>query len=227
MTQSTSLRLVQAPSKPGSETCQNAWRVLDYTHTTTQGFLTLFASQQARKRQGSPSSGEHDLLRAMLVFASAGMDSMVKHLVQDALPTVVKNDRGAHENLREFVEDKLESRERPNYGLLARALVSPNPVEVMIALLVDDLKSNSLQSAEQLLRVGSFFDVKSDDITGDIPRLKEIFRIRNEIVHEMDIDFSRPNRNRRSRTRDRMIAATNYLLEVAAAFLRAVDTKSS
>lgn len=182
-----------------------------------------------------PSPGDHkELLRAMLVFASAGLDSMVKRTVEDALPSVIKQDAKARERLRDFVEGQLEKNEQPNYTMMASLLTAESPVDEMTALLVQDLTADSLQSVQQLLRVASFFVIERSVIIKNLDDLRSVFRARNEIVHEMDIDSSRPSDadrawrqdvNLRPRERDDMVAAANQILEAADAFLAAVDAK--
>ena len=169
----------------------------------------------------------------MLVFASAGLDSMVKRIVEDALPSIIKQDAKARERLRDFVEGQLEKNEQPNYTMMANLLVAESPVDEMTALLVGHLTDNSLQSVEELLRVASFFVIERGAIIENPNGLRAVFRIRNEIIHEMDIDSSLPSDadraqapvNLRPRERDDMVAATNQILEAADAFLAAVDKK--
>lgn len=57
----------------------------------------------------------------------------------------------------------------------------------------------------------------------DPGELSRIFRARNQIAHEMDVDFAQPNRNRRPRTKDRMAADTNAIFKVSNAFLTQAD----
>ena len=162
----------------------------------------------------------------MLVFASAGLDSMIKHLVKDALPTAIKNDPAIHDIfLEKFVERKIKQGEQPDYKIMADVLVAENPIDRMITMWVNDLTAKSLQSADELFKIASYFDIKSNIISKEPNKLKEVFRIRNEIIHEMDIDFSQEHRNRTPRQRDEMIEATNRLLKVCKTFLKAVDDK--
>ena len=176
--------------------------------------------------------------RATLVFASSGLDSVVKHLLEDALPAVIRQDENAREKLRGFVLNRIKQDDQPNYKLLASALVTENPIEKMITYLTDELKSNSLQSDEQLSRVSSFFGISDSEIFTDRTRLKQIFQMRNEIIHEMDIDLSSgydttpypPSGQSlvvqfRPRELDSIEAATQELLNVAGRFLTAVDAK--
>lgn len=211
------------PPAPKSDDCKNAWLVLEYAHETAHSFLQIFSKDRSR---GQPSRPEQDLLRAMLVFASAGLDSMIKHLVKDALPTAIKNDSAIHNIfLKEFVERKIKQGEQPDYKIMADVLVAENPMDRMITMWVNDLTAKSLQSADELFKIASYFDIKSNIISKEPNKLKEVFRIRNIIIHEMDVDFSQVKRNRTPRQRDEMIEATNRLLKVCKAFLNAVDDK--
>lgn len=54
--------------------------------------------------------------------------------------------------------------------------------------LIDDLVSQSLQSKEQVLRAASYFDIPSATLAPNLKMLEDIFRARNEIVHEIDND---------------------------------------
>ena len=53
----------------------------------------------------------------------------------------------------------------------------------------------------------------------------DIFRVRNEIAHEMDIDFDQPKRSRKTRPRQRMVRYTQAVLNCGAKFLAGVDEK--
>ncbi len=150
---------------------------------------------------------------------------MVKHLVREALPVVVIKDDLSRNALREFVERRIRQEDQPNYTALANILVAENPMRQMTNSWVDALTANSLQSVDQLLSVASHFNIQSNVIVTNPYELRRVFELRNQIVHEMDIDFNHPHRNRRPRRRDTMIAATNELLGVAERFLAAVDAK--
>ena len=53
----------------------------------------------------------------------------------------------------------------------------------------------------------------------------DIFRARNEIAHEMDIDFDQPKRSRKTRSRQRMVEYTQAVLDCGRKFLPGVDSK--
>lgn len=161
----------------------------------------------------------------MLVFACAGLDSMLKQLVRDALESTIERNPKANANFKTFVSRELSKQDRPDSKLLAEILTSGNPRSLLIGHLVDDLTSRSLQSKDQVLGAASFFDIPSEEVTNDIKGLERIFRCRNEISHEMDIDFAQPNRNRRPRSRNDMIANTKAILQVSGKLLKAADKR--
>lgn len=213
-------------TKSNIKQCENAYLILSNAHDAASSFLDIFNNvRKNRNAKGTPTDEEQDLLRAMLTFAGAGLDSMVKQLIVDALPLVVKRDVGAKEIFKKYIGKRLKKDDEIDHQLLADVLGEANPRDHLITIIVKDLTSNSLQSTDQLLRVGSYFNIPSNDICDNPKYLSVIFKARNEIAHEMDIDFSQTNRNRRPRARDKMIEYTNYVFNTAEIFLRAVEKK--
>lgn len=214
------------PNRPASPLALNAYVVLCNAHEAAGSFLAQFVnSRRTRKAKGTSTNVEQDLLRAMLVFASSGLDSMVKHLIRDTLSAVIDRDQGALEMLKESIRRNLYRDRVLDAELLVDALVAKDPKALLIEGLVYELTSSSLQSSDQLFRVASFFNIPTNQLTTDPKGLGEVFNVRNEISHEMDIDFSQPNRNRRPRSQDTMIAHANTLFSVGRAFLERVDEK--
>jgi len=220
------------PQRTKTSTTYLSYLVLSHTHSTSKSFLNAFASiRRTRKARGAPRDDEQDLLRAMLLFASAGLDSMVKQLVRDALPTVVKTDIGAHIEFEKFVAKKLRGKSIDStlntldIKTLASLIIEDSPKEALIQRLVESLTCDSLQSVEQLLRVAAHFGITANELYRDRKKLHEVFDVRNKISHEMDIDFNQPNRNRFPRRKNDMTRYTNILLSVADNFLHAVDKK--
>ncbi len=159
----------------------------------------------------------------MLVFAGAGLDSMIKQLVRDALSLAIDRSKGAEASFRRFISKRLARQDTLDPGFLSSVLASRNPRDVLVSTLVADLISPSLQSKDQLMRVASYFDIPSAALETDLRLLDGIFRARNEIVHEMDVDFAQTNRNRRPRRKAVMIDHTTEILRLANAFLTEVD----
>jgi len=221
--------LKDLPQKPKSLKVKSAYLVLKYSHDTARSFLKSFESiRKNRSAKGAATDEEQDLLRAMLIFASAGLDSMLKQLIKDVLPFVIEDNIGARLQFKNYVEKKLIQKSTissPNIDikLLSDILVETSPKKALKQKLLDDLTSDSIQSKDQLLKVAAFFGITPDALSIDAKKLKEVFDVRNQIAHEMDIDFKQPNRNRVPRSRDDMVEKTNILLQVADNFLKSVD----
>lgn len=75
------------------------------------------------------------------------------------------------------------------------------------------------------MRIAHVLQLATDAKMTQIYIATEIFYVRNQISHEMDIDFTQTNRSRCPRRRDKMISYTNELLKIGKAFLEHVDRK--
>lgn len=221
------ITLTRLPQPPSHTLLSNSFSILGSTYSSVSSFLQIYhTTRQARgARGGAPTEGEQDLLRAMLTFASSGLDSMVKQLVRDALETVINSDQGAAEMFRTHIEKRMKKGEDLDYKLLAMLIASEEPRNTMISNLIEFLCGSSLQSKEQLLRVASFFNIPSARLAVNFNLLDQIFEARNQVAHEMDIDFTHTGRNRRPRRHDRIITFVNEIFRLASAFLTEVEAK--
>ena len=214
------------PSAPKSTYCSSGYTILCNALDTSSSLLETFDQlRKGRKAKGTPTDEEQDLLRAMLAFAGAGLDSLAKQLVRDALPRLLTDNAGAIQMFKTFVERKIKDGDEVDRSLLADILIDRNPREKLVSMLIRDLTSNSLQSKEAILKVASYFDIPSQNIAEDVNLLDEIFKVRNQIIHEMDVDFSQPNRNRIPRAKSKMVKYTSELFRVSDAFLSEVDKR--
>ena len=207
--------------------CGKAAEILRNAHSIA---TSLLAVHEALSNPTIPSELRQDVLRAILVFASSGLDSMVKQLVKDALPKVIDHHERAQDNLRDFVDRRLRSRERndvASYAYIVNALVRQDPRRHLIRELVTEITSHSLQSVEEILRTGSYFDIPSEDIIpkGEVDIAKRIFRARNQIVHEMDVDVGQEDGHRRPREEEDMKSKTTTLFAVSLRFLEQVNAR--
>lgn len=69
------------------------------------------------------------------------------------------------------------------------------------------------------------FNLPSRDLIQDPALFRELFQARNQIAHEMDIDFSQPRRNRATRGKYQFVEYASAALECGARFLNGVDIK--
>lgn len=109
----------------------------------------------------------------------------------EAVESVIERDIGAQEQLRVFAQRKLKNGTEVNYALLAELLTAKNSRKLLIDILKKELSFDSLQSSEQLYKVASFFNISTDSLISKDKKglLNEVFRTRNIIVHQMDVDL--------------------------------------
>src|SRR6185503_19605830 len=160
---------------------------------------------------------EQDLLRAMLVLAAAGLDGLAKQLIREALPLVLSRDERAQEALEKFIARQI----RPDTDnldrsvgakFLAKLLSRPSPQVSAINEYVRHLTDGSLQSSASLYEVVGALGLWPQDVNLDREVLNPIFKIRNKIIHELDINLEAARRTRNVRRRNDMITHTNCLL---------------
>ena len=163
--------------------------------------LAAFDSRPGAGKAGRPKDVDQDLLRAMVVFAGAGLDSALKQLVRDAFPPLIdQGDSDARKAFEGFAENRLSDNRA-----IARLLISESPRQGVIDQLVEERTAGSLQSWEELTKVAGYFGVV-DQIPHGKTDLKPAFDCRNLIVHELDVDIegSAPG-DRQPRSRDEMV----------------------
>jgi hypothetical protein len=169
---------------------------------------------------------EQDLLRAMLVMAAAGLDSMLKQLIRDAMPSLVKVSPPVREGLEKFVTRSIRGDAEVSEPLsgakfLARVLAGESQQSQVIEEYIRELTGASLQSPSELAKAVQALGLANVKI--DVPRFREIFDLRNKIIHELDINLDGDRRKRNVRGRDPMMTHTNALLEIGEKILGAVD----
>lgn len=185
------------------------------------------ARHQRGGRRGMSTDEETDLLRGMLVVSAAALDAVVKQLIREALPAVLRHDELAQNAFEKFVARQI----RPdaadgsvNVKFLAKLLSRPSAQKSAIEEYVRHLTGGSLQSSASLYDVITALGLIADDVGVDRKTLDPIFAIRNKIIHELDI-ASAGHRTRNMRSRVDMIKHTDQLLMVAEKILSGIDEK--
>jgi len=213
------------PTRPIKDEAYKAYLILVNARKVAGSFFSLFETLRDNRGAGTYTDQEQDLLRAMVAFASAGLDAMVKQLIRDTLPKVAHNIDGSHVSFEGYIERRLKKDPDKSIQFIAKIIADKNPRARLVKEWIEDLTADSMQSVEQLSKAAASFDIPTATLTNDLNKIKKIFTMRNEIVHEMDIDFSRNNRSRRSRKKTEMKEATEELFDIANRFLKAVDQK--
>ncbi|HEV2380943.1 MAG TPA: HEPN domain-containing protein [Terriglobia bacterium] len=224
-------RFKHDPRQPTHSGCLYAVAILRNAHNSASSLLNIFDSVCGgrRKRKSLSDDEQQDLLRAMLIFASAGLDAMVKQLIKDALRTVINQDEGATAIFKKYIERRLAKEGKAiDHHFLADILGDSRPRDRLLDSLISELTQGSFQSATQLFRVAEAFNIRTDDLHANKKKLDAVFRTRNQIAHEMDVDFAQQEgRTRRLRDKQAMIDFANEVFGLAAAFLNQVDAKLS
>lgn len=214
---------------------EQARLILAHTHESAGALLKAFnLARSQRSGGGAKGTGgmttdeEQDILRAMLVMAAAGLDSMTKQLIRDTLPLIIRVNDRAREGLekyvaRQFANDIELANEGRASRFVASLLSSQNLPDRAANEYVRHLTSGSMQSAEELLKIAAAFGLTRDQVKTDFQSLKEIFEVRNKIIHELDINLQGTRRKRNIRSRDDLVSHANALLAAADDLLRAID----
>lgn len=180
--------------------------------------------------RGKFTSEAVDCLRSALLFSGAGLDTALKRLAADALPTLVQTDEQVSKKLAEFAESEIGD-ESGNVRAkdLVRVLLGSgkDPRDVMVARWVRSLESNSAQSAQRVSEFASALGVVNGALRQRVAptkarssALEVAFIARNQIAHELDVtrpeDAARGRLEsiRRYRNVDDIITSCAELLDV-------------
>lgn len=174
--------------------------------------------------RGRLTSPEEDLLRAAIVFTGAGLDATLKRLIRDTLPTVLERSEQAHDMFEGFTARQLGTAETVDRKKVAKYLVAASARDQLIDEYVYDLTGSSLQSTEEVKKTARALGIDDRALLERIGELEPLFKARNEVSHELDLqELERPGDRTR---RGRGMAATAEMcsggLEVAQLIVNAV-----
>lgn len=192
---------------------------------TIESFYTLYNSLDDDKE-----NQKQDLLRAIILFSCSGIDSIVKQLVNDTLDYVIEHDEGAFNQFKNYTEKKLILKNEAgiNSKLFAELFTCGNPKRTLIDVLKKDLTSNSLQSADELLKVGSFFNIGTANLVNGKEKhekLRRVFIVRNQITHEMDVDMTALDFKMRDRTYEEINDYSEFIINFIEKFIELISEK--
>jgi len=225
---------MSAPETPGT---MKARLILDYARKSKK-FFKDHCNEKRKDRHasgGALNSDEQDLLRAMLVFSCAGLDSLLKQLIRDSIRSLAAIDSSVQAELEKFADRQIRGEITPDGAetargrkFLAKILVSPAPQEKIIEEYVKELTGDSLQSPDQVFQTIKALGLESNDLIVNAQSLREVFQVRNQIIHEMDIKLepqSKYARKKRSRKLDDMVEKADFILELGARIISGVEKK--
>ena len=220
-----------SPAKFGPDV-DTAQRFLAGAYDSVEGLLQTLETQRYIRKQtqgdirGRMPENEVDLLRAAVVFAGAGLDATLKQLIRDTLPLLLERNKQAHDKLETFAADRLRSGDTDDAKVLARYMTSSDPRGRLIEDYICELTRSSLQSAEEVQQVAGALGITDRQLRQRINGLVELFSIRNEISHELDLQApEKPgDKSRRSREEGPTIKQCHEGLEVGQLIINEVCT---
>ena len=148
---------------------------------------------------------------------------LVKQLIKTKLSRLITADRMAEGKFKEYVKRGLKKDDKEVLNTVALALIDRNPREVFLNEYLESMTGESLQSVEELCKVSdaSGLDTKSIFSSEKRNLLRDVFAVRNQIIHEMDITVTPgPSKTTGYRTRRQRRAAmmekhTRAILDLA------------
>jgi hypothetical protein len=220
------MALCTLPERPTKSELLSAYAILNHACHSTESFMEAFTTvRAARDARGAATDHEQDLMRAALVFAAAGLDSLIKQLIRDTLQQVIAQNEGARAQFVDYVAGKLKRTDGQQIRFLAETIASEAPTIHLQRQLITELTGSSLQSKDELLRAAAYFAIPANEISDDVNKLKTIFQARNQIAHEMDVLLGQGNRGRRQRTVALMRDYSATILNTTLAFYLAVESR--
>lgn len=206
--------------------------IFQYTHTSASSLLTAF--DDAKKGRGNPrgvlTDKEQDILRASLVMCCAGLDAALKQAIRDCLEQLLESSKDVRDGFEKFIRKRISGEsdileQASGSKFLSLILAEREPRKRLIEEYIKELTGESLQSAEEVMRTTAALGLETKKLGLDIPRLKEIFAIRNKIIHELDIDLDIKARKRRVRSQADLLDNSDFVLSVTQAILKVLDTQ--
>lgn len=204
-----------------------AYRLLSRAHASVTGLLDTVTELDAGRRarnlspRGRRAEHEVDILRAAIVFTSAGLDASMRRLVNDAGRRLVLDCplSGARSQFEEFVKDQLS---RPQPAATFRdAVVSLDSDRLVSLYMAEKTRASYQRSADLKSRVRNLLGIPKSSVPDtDIERLDAFFVSRNQIVHDMDLqDPASARLTRTHRTSQAVADECGAVFDLAVTFI--------
>ena len=210
---------------------QKAALIFEYTHTSATSLMEAFADAREKRAnpQGILTDKEQDILRAAVGMTCAGMDGALKQGIRDCLSHLLNKYISVREEFEKSTRKLITNEDDAlNTGCGAKFPaqvladdVSPRnrPTEEYIR----HLTGGSLQSYEEVFRTIAALGIDQAKFKRHVPMLKQIFLLRNKIIHELDIDLDAPKRKRKVRSKVYLLASAEHVLKVTRIILQELN----
>ena len=174
--------------------------ILSYGIESIKSFYELFEDSRKKRaaKGGYTTHAEQDLLRSMLVFSAATLDSVVKQVLKDQIPDIGKLPAQAQDEFRKYIARHLSRGPQVNLDALATSLAGAEPRSYFVEEYVAELTGDSLQSKSQLMRAAAAIGIDLGLQKADHEQLDKLFEARNQIIHELDYLSAKEKKKQRS-----------------------------
>jgi RiboL-PSP-HEPN len=215
---------------PSSTLLAKAASIFEYAHASASSLLVAF--DDAKKKPGNPrgvlTDQEQDILRAVLVMSCAGLDGSLKQAIRDCLEHLLEKSKVVRDGFEKFIRKRIAGEGdvlelAGGAKFLASLLADKEPRKKLIEEYIRELTGESLQSAEEIMRTAAALGLDQKALGLDVNRLRDIFGIRNKIIHELDIDLDVKIRKRRVRSQADLLDNSDFILKTAETILTALD----
>lgn len=221
--------LVSIPPNVIAPSVRQARRLLEGSYRSVDDILIAAQELEKVRRTGNGSTKgrraqrEVDLLRAALVFSSAGIDASMRRLVNDAGRVLIRaSGTGAHAQYREFLKQAIPAKSVDS-GLRDVLLDMEIEETILTYYLSQKTKASFQGSGDLKKRVVTVLGLPTSTLDQSImDDLDEFFSARNEIVHQMDFTEGLGSSvARQSRDINDVVEQCNSALGVAAELVNA------
>jgi hypothetical protein len=213
-----------------SSELQRAYSIYAYAHQSASSLVDAFdAAKTARgNKRGVLTDQEQDILRAALVMACAGIDAVLKQAIRDSLSALLEKQPKVREGFEKFIRRRIEGvsdlEEAPLRGqFLATVLADKDPRARLIEQYIRQLTGDSLQSWEELASATAALGLDAMKMGLDRTKLTDVFRIRNKVIHELDMDLTAKVRKRKVRSQSDLLDNADLLLRSTGTVLEHLD----
>lgn len=223
---------ISLPVEKETNIFYDEYNIISKTIDSVNSFNAIYIAGRSGAK-GPSTHYQQDLYRAMLIFACAGLDVFVKQLVKNKLSQLIEVDKIAEEKFKEYVKRGLKKDDKAILNTVALALIDQTPRNIFLDDYIASKTSDSLQSLEELKGISEASGLSTDNIFNKekCALLKDAFKARNQIIHEMDINIEASGlgttayRTRRQRVATKMEKYIRSILNLSEQILSAYKKK--
>jgi len=178
--------------------------------------------------RGRLTHAEQDIFRAAVVFAGAGVDTVFKEAMRGCIAIQIERSDGAREKYLDFVTRSIQDGPGVGARQIAALLIHSDPGQALKDAYVERLTGSSLQSVTQMTNAMSSLGLQDEPaLFKEARSLSDLFRVRNQIAHELDMTPAsaggRGARARRERSVTSYVSMCHVGLDFAQRMLNALQ----